>query len=165
MTVYIGIDPGLSGAIARLDGVTSELRVEDVPTFELVRNGKKKREIDVHSLARILDDMAKEPGTRIIIEGVGAMPGQGVSSVFAFGKAFGILIGASASTFCPIDFVSPAKWKRDMGVTASKDGSRAKASSMFPQYCDLWRLAKNADRAEAVLMAHWAMRKEADGIP
>jgi crossover junction endodeoxyribonuclease RuvC len=160
VTVYIGIDPGLSGAIARLDGVTSELRVEDVPTFELVRNGKKKREIDVHSLARILDDMAKEPGTRIIIEGVGAMPGQGVSSVFAFGKAFGILIGVSASTFCPIDFVSPAKWKRYMGVTASKDGSRAKASMMFPRYSELWRLAKNADRAEALLIAAWAAETE-----
>lgn len=160
MTVYIGIDPGLSGAIARLDGITSELRVEDVPTFELVRNGKKKREIDVHSLARILDDMAKEPGTRIIIEGVGAMPGQGVSSVFAFGKAFGILIGVSASTFCPIDFVSPAKWKRDMGVTASKDGSRAKASSLFPRHSERWARVRDDGRAEAVLIATWAAETE-----
>lgn len=160
MTVFVGIDPGLSGAIARLDSASGEVRIEDVPTFEIKRNGKAKREIDYHSLARILDDMTKEPGTRIVIEGVGAMPGQGVSSVFAFGKAFGVLIGVSAATFCPIDFVSPAKWKREMGVTASKDGSRAKASMMFPRYSELWRLAKNADRAEALLIAAWAAETE-----
>lgn len=160
MTIFVGIDPGLSGAIARLDASSGEVRIEDVPTFEIKRNGKAKREIDYHSLARILDDMTKEPGTRIVIEGVGAMPGQGVSSVFAFGKAFGVLIGVSAATFCPIEFVSPAKWKREMGVTASKDGSRAKASMLFPRYSELWRLAKNADRAEALLIAAWAAETE-----
>ena len=160
MTIFVGIDPGLSGAIARLDSVSGEVRIEDVPTFEIKRNGKAKREIDYHSLARILDDMTKEPGTRIVIEGVGAMPGQGVSSVFAFGKAFGVLIGVSAATFCPIEFVSPAKWKREMGITASKDGSRAKASMLFPRYSELWRLAKNADRAEALLIAAWAAETE-----
>lgn len=159
MTIFVGIDPGLSGAIARLDSASGEVRIEDVPTFEVKRNGKAKREIDYHSLARILDDMAKEPGTRIVIEGVGAMPGQGVSSVFAFGKAFGVLIGVSAATFCPIDFVSPAKWKRDMGVTASKDGSRAKASMMFPRYSELWRRAKDDGRAEALLIALYASRQ------
>lgn len=159
MTIFVGIDPGLSGAIARLDSESGDVRIEDVPTFEMKRNGKAKREIDYHSLARILDDMTKEPGTRIIIEGVGAMPGQGVSSVFAFGKAFGILIGVAAATFCPIDFVSPAKWKREMGVTASKDGSRAKASMMFPSYSELWRRVKDDGRAEALLIALYASRQ------
>lgn len=159
MTVFIGIDPGLSGAIARLDSASGEVRIEDVPTFEVKRNGKAKREIDCHSLARIVDDMTKEPGTRIVIEGVGAMPGQGVSSVFAFGKAFGVLIGVSAATFCPIDFVSPAKWKREVGVTASKDGSRAKASMLFPRYSELWRRAKDDGRAEALLIALYASRQ------
>lgn len=159
MTIFVGIDPGLSGAIARLDSASGDVRIEDVPTFEIKRNGKAKREIDYHSLARILDDMTKEPGTRIVIEGVGAMPGQGVSSVFAFGKAFGVMIGVAAATFCPIDFVSPAKWKREMGVTASKDGSRAKASMLFPRYSELWRRAKDDGRAEALLIALYASRQ------
>lgn len=155
MSIIIGIDPGLSGAVARLDTADGSLQVEDVPVFELKRNGKAKREIDYHGLARMVDDMAKEPGTRIIIELVGSMPGQGVSSSFAFGKAFGVLIGVSAATFCPIEFVSPAKWKREMGVTASKDGSRAKASTLFPRYSELWRRAKDDGRAEALLIAAW----------
>jgi crossover junction endodeoxyribonuclease RuvC len=160
VSVIIGIDPGLSGAVARLDTLDGSLRVEDVPTFELKRNGKTKREIDYHSLARMVDGMAKEPGTRIIIELVSSMPGQGVSSVFAFGKAFGVLIGVSAATFCPIEFVSPAKWKRGMGVTASKDGSRAKASMLFPSYSDRWSRVRDDGRAEAVLIAAWAAQTE-----
>ena len=66
--IVIGIDPGLKGAIARLDTEAGTLDVQDVPTFELKRNNKTKREIDYHSLARLVDDMAKEAGTRIVIE-------------------------------------------------------------------------------------------------
>lgn len=156
MTLFLGIDPGLSGALALLDTKTGSIAVHDVPTHELRRNGKTKREIDLHALARLLDDMAKGAGTRIVVEQVGSMPGQGVSSVFAFGKAYGILLGVAASTFCPIEFVTPQVWKKAMGVTASKDGSRAKASMLFPAYSSSWARVKDDGRAEAVLIAAWA---------
>lgn len=158
--IVIGIDPGLSGAIARIDTASRSVRIEDVPTFELMRGGKKKRDIDAHSLARVVDDMAKEPGTRFIIEQVGAMPGQGTSSMFAFGKAYGLLIGVAASTFCPIDFVTPAVWKKAMGVTASKDGSRARASQLYPEHSAIWSRVKDDGRAESLLIATYAIRKE-----
>lgn len=159
--IVIGIDPGLKGAIARLDTTAGTLDVQDVPTFELKRNNKTKREIDYHSLARLVDDMAKEAGTRIVIELVGAMPGQGVSSMFAFGKAFGVLIGVSAATFCPIEFVTPAVWKKAMGVTASKDGARARASMLFPQQAHLWARVKDDGRAESALIALYGSRQAA----
>lgn len=159
MTYFIGIDPGLSGAIARYDPATNDLAVYDVPTYELKRNGKTKREVDLHSLARIMDDLTSLPGGSILIEGVASRPGQGVSSVFAFGKVYGILLGVSAATFVPLDTVTPAVWKKAMGVTASKDGSRAKASSLLPQWSHYWRLAKHADRAEAALIAIYGARR------
>lgn len=159
MTLFLGIDPGLSGALALLDTDGGAITVRDVPTHELKRNGKTKREIDLHGLARLLDDMASGQGTRIVVEQVGSMPGQGVSSVFAFGKAYGILLGVAASTFCPIEFVTPQVWKRAMGVTASKDGSRAKASMLFPAYSGSWARVKDDGRAEAVLIAAWAAEK------
>ena len=160
MTLFLGIDPGLSGALALLDTDAGKIVVRDVPVHELKRNGKAKREIDLYALARLMDDMAKGQGTRIVVEQVGSMPGQGVSSVFAFGKAYGILLGVAASTFCPIEFVTPQVWKRAMGVTASKDGSRAKASMLFPTYSDSWARVKDDGRAEAVLIAAWAAQKE-----
>lgn len=159
MNYFIGIDPGLSGAIARYDPATNDLVIHDVPTHELKRNGKTKREIDLHAVARILDDLTKLPGGSILVEQVGSMPGQGVSSVFAFGKAYGVLLGVSAATFVPLDTVTPAVWKKAMGVTASKDGARARASSLLPQWSHYWTRAKDDGRAEAALIAVYAARK------
>ena len=158
--IFIGIDPGLSGAIASYDTDTGALEVHDVPTHEMVRNGKKKREVDLHSCARIIDALAKPAGSSILIEQVGSMPGQGVSSVFAFGKVYGILLGISASTFVPLDTVTPAVWKKAMGVTSSKDGSRAKASALLPQHSHLWSRVKDDGRAEAALIAIYASRRD-----
>lgn len=158
--IFIGIDPGLSGAIASYDTDTGALDVHDVPTYELVRNGKKKREVDLHSCARIIDAMAKPAGSSILVEQVGSMPGQGVSSVFAFGKVYGILLGISAATFAPLDTVTPAVWKRAMGVTSSKDGSRAKASALLPRYSGMWSRVKDDGRAEAALIAIYASRRD-----
>ena len=160
MTYFIGIDPGLSGAIARYEPKTNDLIIHDVPTHELKRNGKAKREVDLHGLARIMDDLTKDTGGSILIEQVGSMPGQGVSSVFAFGKVYGILLGVSAATFVPLDTVTPAVWKKAMGVTASKDGSRAKASSLLPQWSHYWSRAKDDGRAEAALIAFYATKKD-----
>ena len=159
MTVFIGIDPGLSGAIVSYDPDTGTLEVHDVPTHELIRNDKKKREVDLHSCARIIDALAKPAGSSILIEQVGSMPGQGVSSVFAFGKVYGILLGIGASTFVPLDTVTPAVWKKAMGVTSSKDGSRAKASALLPQHSHLWSRVKDDGRAEATLIAIYASKR------
>ena len=151
--VVAGVDPGLSGAIAL---ITSErrLRVWDMPTLSLSRGGKNKREIDVYALANILR------GERIdhaFIEQVGSMPGQGVSSVFAFGKAFGIVIGVVSALGIPVTFVAPVKWKRAQGVTADKDGARARASQLMPGGSSQWPLVKHDGRAESALIAHYGM--------
>lgn len=159
MTVFIGCDPGLSGAVARLDSITGDLRVEDMPTVAVERNGKAKRDIDHFALARMLDDMASEAGTQFVIEAVGAGKGQGTTSMFAFGRAYGVLIGCAAATFCPIEFVTPAVWKRKVGVTSDKNTSLARASELFPDYVHRWKRKMDADRAEAVLLAYWAMQK------
>src|SRR5258708_45591 len=126
--IIAGLDPGLSGAVALLDTADGSVDVFDVPTLALTRGGKNKREVDSHALVRLL-------GRRIghaFIERVGAMPGQGVSGVFAFGKAYGIAIGILATLGTPMTFVSPVTWKRALQVPAAKDGARARASQLMP---------------------------------
>lgn len=157
--IIAGIDPGLSGAIGLLDTKGSCV-CHDMPTLALTRHGKNKREIDAHSLAAVL------LATNIdhaFVEQVGAMPGQGVSSVFAFGKAYGVLIGCLASAGVPMTFVSPVKWKRALQVPAAKDGARARASQLLPAAADQWRLVKHDGRAEAALIAVYGMH-QLDGI-
>jgi crossover junction endodeoxyribonuclease RuvC len=153
MKLYLGIDPGLSGALALLDD-SGGLRVQDMPTLSLARGGKTKREIDVYALARILDEWTMLGVIEhAVLEKVGAMPGQGVSSMFAFGQAFGIARMAVASCFIPITLVPPQTWKSALRVTAEKDSARARASELLPAHNGLWTRAKDDGRAEAAMMA------------
>jgi hypothetical protein len=66
------------------------------------------------------------------IELVGAMPGRGVSSVFAFGQAFGIIKSTVATLGISMTFVALRRWKTGLGVPAAKDGARARASRLLP---------------------------------
>lgn len=151
MTAVLGIDPGLSGAISLL--TDTDLFVGDIPTLELRRGGKAKREIDMHALAGMVRDCAIHRPT-VWVELVGAMPGQGVSSVFAFGKAFGLILGVCVSNGLVIEFVSPQRWKKAMGLqTASKDAARARASALLPAHAHKWSRKKDDGRAESALIA------------
>jgi crossover junction endodeoxyribonuclease RuvC len=124
--IIAGIDPGLSGAVALLDGGTGTVvDIFDMPTLELKRGGKTKREIDPHALAAAL---GRDRIGHAFIEAVGAMPGQGVASMFAFGKAFGIAIGVVSTLGIPSTLVAPMTWKKAMKVPAGKDAARARAA-------------------------------------
>ena len=149
----LGIDPGLSGAIALYTPETRALVIYDTPTFTLTRGAKAKREPDATELARIID--ASGPISHAFVEQVNAMPGQGVSSVFAFGKVYGLALGIVAANFIPLTLVAPLKWKRALSVPADKDGARARASQLLPEHAALWSRAKDDGRAEAALIAYY----------
>ena len=149
----LGVDPGLSGAIALFTPATGALIAFDTPTLSLARNGKAKREPDATELARLID--AAGPIAHAYVEQVGAMPGQGVSSVFAFGKVFGLVLGIIAANFIPVTLVAPVKWKRALNVPAEKDGARARASQLMPAHAGLWSRCKDDGRAEAALIAFY----------
>ena len=147
MTI-LGIDPGLSGALAAHAG--THLIVRDMPTFALTRGGKNKREIDCVQLVAIVRELnAREAW----LEQVSSMPGQGVSSVFAFGQAFGIIKGILAALNVPLHLVTPRVWKKALNVPAAKDGARARASQLMPWAAEYWPLVKHDGRAEAALIA------------
>lgn len=151
--IVAGIDPGLSGAICLLD-TKGTISINDMPVHALTRGGKNKREVDPHRLATLLSG----PIGHAFIEQVGAMPGQGVSSMFSMGKTFGIIIGVLATHGVPMTFVSPVKWKKALQVPASKDGARARASQLLPHAAGNWPLVKHDGRAEAALIALWGIR-------
>lgn len=159
MTSFLGIDPGLSGALALYAPAGNVLDVLDMPVLSLERNGKSKKEIDLYLLARHLDDWTSRYLIQLaVIEKVGSMPGQGVSSMFAFGQAYGIVQMAVASCFIPLTRVTPQKWKGALNVPAAKDGSRARASELLPKHSGLWTRVKDDGRAEASMLALYASR-------
>jgi len=147
----IGVDPGLKGAIACLfeDGLVA---VADMPTLRVIRNKKTKLEIDIIELCVIFQSFGI---AEAIVERPHAMPGQGVVSAFALGKACGIVDGALTAMMIPVSHVAPATWKRDMGLSADKSESRRLASQLYPSSSGLWKRVKDDGRAEAVLLAHY----------
>ena len=146
--LVLGIDPGQKGALAwYFANVPSRVAVEDMPVVA--------GQIDGAALARRIRMM--EP-SEAIIEQVASRPGQGVSSVFTFGKGYGTVIGVLQACGVPVHFVTPAKWKAHFGLSKDKDLSRAKAISLWPS-CEGFERKKDDGRAEAALLARYHAEK------
>jgi crossover junction endodeoxyribonuclease RuvC len=152
LNTYIGIDPGLSGAIAMIDHLG--YRVWDIPIM-LKGSGSVKNEINP---AGMLDIMRYADFASVAaLERVNAMPGQGVSSVFSLGDSFGCCRAVLACAYVPTFFVTPSMWKKHYGLTSDKEQARALAIKMFPK-AEL-HLKKHIDRAEALLIAAYIKSK------
>lgn len=143
MSIIMGIDPGISGAVAfYFPVVPGRIAVDDVP----VAGG----EINVAELARLV--RIHRP-TLAVIERVGAMPGQGVVSMFNFGRSYGDVRGVVGALDIPLHFVTPQKWKKHFGLSSDKEECRLRAIRMFPNAAESFRLKKHDGRAEAALIA------------
>jgi len=138
----LGIDPGITGAIAALhpDGT---ILADDIP----VAGG----EVDVDALVRRVRAFAPRLA---VIEKAQAMPRQGVASTFKYGTAFGAL--RAVTTLCEIEthLVSPRKWKTHFGLDADKEKSRALAIRLWPG-TGFFERKKDHGRAEAALLARY----------
>jgi crossover junction endodeoxyribonuclease RuvC len=99
----------------------------------------------------------------VVYEQVHAMPKQGVTSVFSFGRSRGVVEGVIAALELPSLAVPPSRWKRDLGVTADKTACRAVASRLLPAGASCWTLKRDDGLAEAALLALWVMQRQ--GIP
>lgn len=138
----LGVDPGMSGAIALIGDDCALLGVRDIESADGA--------ILAGHLVDVIVDWAP---THAVIEGVHSMPGQGVSTTFKFGRAFGTVEGITAALGIPTELISPAHWKRLAGVTKDKASSRARAARLWPASRDLFARVKDDGRAEAALIA------------
>ena len=154
MNFIIGIDPGAGGAVAILTKTGELVHVFDMPAVEVVVGGKAKRRVSPEMLAAELKLYADQ-GARAVIEQVGAMPGQGVSSMFAFGEAFGLAKGVLAGLAIPTQSVTPGKWKKALQINAGKDAARAKAAALWPSQAGEFKRVKDDGKAEAALIGMW----------
>ena len=155
--ITIGIDPGLSGAIACLGHRGELLQVEDMPTMARGAGGAfVKRQVNATALAEILRTLANgydRNEIQVLLEAVTALGGQGVASTFSFGLTAGIIEGVVAARGYRHELVRPQDWKRAFNLGPSKDQARAKAIRMYPS-ASLHRV-KDHNRAEALLIARY----------
>ena len=152
--LIIGIDPGISGSICFFE----DGKILDVLEMPTMTDGKKnKKQVNGSQIYNELMkriDPHDQGNTRVVIEQVSAMPGQGVTSMFNFGQSFGILKGICSAMQLPMFFVRPAKWKKYFGlINSEKDASRTRAIEMFPYFSSQLSKKKDSNKADAILIA------------
>lgn len=106
--MIVGIDPGAKGGIALMTGCGCIAEAYPMPT-----NGKI---VDIPALIEICPYI-----TFACIEAVHAFPGQGVTSMFNFGKAYGMLLGWLETVEAKYIGVDPRKWKNTILAGTEKD--------------------------------------------
>lgn len=174
-TVCVGIDPGGDGAIAILSSCYEFIGNS---RGEIVRNNdgviEDRSKVIVHPYdpewydswlyhLHNLPEQYPDHVTKVVcvLEHVGAMPGQGVSSTFKFGENFGFIKGLLYSNGVSYELVRPQKWKKEFSCTSDKNTSIEVAKRLFPGL-DLRRTDKckkpHDGICEALLMAEYARR-------
>jgi crossover junction endodeoxyribonuclease RuvC len=153
----IGVDPGIHGAVASIDP-SGKVEIFDTPFIVVKKSRGTKNEYNESAMAAIL--MRYMPAdSHVFIEKVGAMPGQGVSSMFSFGCGFGIWKGILAALGFPYTLITPQAWKREiMQGVADKDAARLRACQLFPSVANMLERKKDDGRAESLLIAEFGRR-------
>jgi hypothetical protein len=150
----IGIDPGLSGALAVVSGQPGAFKVEvvhDLPTYsEKTSTGKTRRYIDPVALAELIADIG--PVDRVQCERMIAPPGVSGMAAFSMGATMATIAATLRIANVPYKLVSSGVWKRALDVPADKEAARLFAGKLF-QSSEYWQRKKDHNRAEAALIA------------
>lgn len=154
--IIIGIDPGCSGAIVMLTVDGKYLAHIDMPTSVIGSKNRVNAAAIRGFIKGVLESLPFHHSTmcHAFIEQVGAMPKQGVSSMFTFGDPCGAVRGVIAGMGIPITFITPQAWKKSAGLIGSdKDAARSRAIQLYPELRALDAKSKGQALADALLIA------------
>ena len=143
--ISIGIDPGVNGGVAIIDDKWKDKAIEAVKCPDTIKDMADY--LNVHCYDNIK--------TLCIIEKVHSFPGQGVRSVFTFGKNYGQWLGILASHDIPYKEVSPQTWMKHYGSMPRDRGQRKRhlkhlAQSLYPS------IKVTLYNADAILLANYS---------
>ncbi len=149
--MYLGIDPGKSGGFCLMDDDRKIHLLEKQP----------ETDADVANLIRKVLDIVQREGHEMaaVIEKVHAMPGQGVTSMFSFGRNYGFLIGLLTAFRIPQHDVTPQRWQKDMQCQSKGDKNVTKQAAQ--QLIPGARITHAV--ADALLIAYWAVLQSNQG--
>ncbi len=164
MNVYIGIDPGLSGAVGVVNESGGLVDVFDPPTLRVKKSGKG------HKNTYLVSEMHEALASRVrslsvacaAIEYQASRPKQSAPATFSQGYGYGLWIMALASLGVPYEIISPVTWKKAMRIPAGSDKSASllMATQLFPHAPLRTARGRELDgRAESLLIAEHLRRK------
>ncbi|BDA48572.1 Holliday junction resolvase MOC1, chloroplastic [Coccomyxa sp. Obi] len=174
--VIIGIDPDSNGALAVIEVQSYPqpgaqviedvvVRLHDNPCEVLqATKQRKRRQADSTAIASIVRSLAAErcssdsQDARVVLEMPQPNRLNGKWSWYACGHSFGVWHGALTSQGFKVETVTSRAWKIDLQLNGKgKEGSRLLAIRLFPTAADLLKRKKDHGRAEAMLIAAWAL--------
>lgn len=155
---YLGIDPGVGGAVVVLDSMGEVREWHDTPTLMIATSGRTKMgmpkmrsEYDVAAMARLMAHLAQRYTIRrVTIERIAAMParrhdllrdrlamteGRGSLATVSLAESCGLWRGLCAAHGLPVERVMPATWKHRMVGSADPPTgvSRSRRSAMVKE--------------------------------
>ena len=145
MSLYIGIDPGKSGAIALLDTDDMQVKTYDMPGTLDEKMGL------ISAFGPVKCCWLERPFFPRMI---------GIKNAVTIAVAYGELKACLFFGGVPTFEVDPSAWKKTMRLSTDKNASRALASQYFPDCSDQWKRVKDDGRAEAALIAYYGWRKK-----
>lgn len=165
----LGIDPGVTGALAIVrytPGHVPTVDVHDFPKITLTVSRRARERLDNHklwSLMQVLSAIGPDLAVLEDIESGGQRPNQrgGVT----LGACFGAPYMAIVACGLPLHLTLPRDWKTALKVPAGRtdreksDAARTAATRIFPANSHLWPLVKHHNRAEAALLAWYGITK------
>lgn len=153
--IIAGIDPGKTGAMA-ITYADGDVQFFDVPMVKLRGKPQPAWMEWERSWSAALEFAAPD---MVVIEDVAARPGQGVSSMFKFGRTLGFVHAMAAGSGGAVHFVTPSIWKGKLGLlNSSKGASREKMIALYPRSAAKLSRVKDDGRAEAALIAHYGRK-------
>lgn len=146
--IFIGIDPGQSGAIAAINSKSEVVGI--------IKGKETERDL-WEGIARF----TAYPSVFAMIEAVHSMPKQGVVSSFKFGRSYGFLRGLLVASGVRFDEVSPVKWQTKMRCRSKgdKNVTKARAQQLFPN------VKITHATADALLLAEYARITWSESLP
>lgn len=148
----VGVDPGMTGAVAMLPPPPEPPILTDIPT----NLHKGRRRLDLGQLRRLV---AQHRHAVWVVEAVHPHPKHGTIAGFVLGESYGALRGLLVAYRVQHSLVSPQRWKGDLHVPADKELARRRALDIFPQLEPMLARKKDHNRAEALLLAEWLRRQ------
>jgi crossover junction endodeoxyribonuclease RuvC len=148
----LGVDPGIRGglSIVAIDANGGAPLLVDAIDIPVAGVGAKER-VDVLALRTWILQHAPQ---HALVERGQAMPKQGASSGFKYGRAIGAIEAVIACCAIPLTIIEPTAWKKFHQLRGSdKEAGRQRALQLFPSAHALLARKKDHGRAEAALIA------------
>jgi crossover junction endodeoxyribonuclease RuvC len=158
--LIIGIDPGVTGALALLSDNGDLIDVLDMPS--LADGTKGRSTVNAVLLSELL---AKWHAREAFCEFVSSRPTDGAVQAFAFGRCRGAIEGVCGALSLPITLITPQSWKRWHGIPPGdqKDMARSKAIAKWPAMAQRFARKLDHNRAEACLIGLCGLLRQREG--